>query len=55
MRRQLFKYKRTPCFVAREQALHLGDSREFTRETRAKGDASAKDVGVFSRGSLRLP
>ena len=63
MGRELFEYKRTPClnkgmtldsFLAREQALHFGDSREFTRETRAKGDASAKGVAVFSRGSLRL-
>ena len=45
MGRELFEYKRTPSlnkgmtldsFLAREQALHFGDSREFTRETRER-------------------
>ena len=37
-------------WVAWEQAIHLGWSREVAREQHAKGGASA-----FSGGSLRLP
>ena len=41
--------------MAYEQALHLGESREVTREPHAKGDASARG-GNFShaRGHLRV-
>ena len=37
--------------LAREQPLHLGESREFTREPHAKGDAS-KLARMFPRGLL---
>ena len=35
--------------MAYEQALHLGESREVTREPHAKGDASARGGELQSR------
>ena len=49
--------KRLQLSLACEQALLLGESRHVTRETHAKGDASARSPlsRAFSRSYLRLP
>ena len=43
--------------LACEQALHLGESREFTRELHPKGDAPAASplARAFPRGPLHSP
>ena len=40
----------THIFVASEQALHLRESREVTREQHAKGDASSRPLAARLAG-----